>query len=306
MTNKKSNNHVAQAHDKFFKMAMMEKQVAQEFFEKHLPIELLSIIDLTKLELQSGSYIDDHRQESIADILFKTMIGTQEAYLYLVVDHQSTPDVLMPFRVLKYICNIIAKHLNETETKKIPLILPLVVYHGRKPWNYSTDIRSLVDAPKELVEAYFLKPFSLIDLNCIEDEKLKEKAWAGVMELTLKHIFARDMQPYLNDIIELLKKVEKSNGRKFTEIVLTYILDRGDLSNKEAFLNTVRAEFSPEVGERIMTIAEQLKAEGIEKGIEKEKLEIAKRLLSENAEVSFIARVTELSAAKIEELKKRH
>jgi hypothetical protein len=53
----------------------------------------------------------------------------------------------------------------------------------------------LVDAPKEWVEAYFLKPFTLIDLNKIEDEELKQRSWAGVMELTLKYIFARDMLP---------------------------------------------------------------------------------------------------------------
>jgi predicted transposase/invertase (TIGR01784 family) len=140
MTDKKSSNHVAQAHDRFFKMAMMEKEVAREFFEKHLPGDLLSVVDLNKLEVQPGSYIDEHRQESIADMLFKTTIEKHEAYLYLVVDHQSKPDELMPFRVLKYICNIIAKHLKETGNKKIPLVLPLVVYHGRQLWQYSTNI----------------------------------------------------------------------------------------------------------------------------------------------------------------------
>ena len=55
-----------------------------------------------------------------------------------------------------------------------------------------------------------------------------------------------------------------------------------------------------------MTIAEQLKAEGMQKGIEKGKLEIAERLLSANAEIAFIAKITGLSLSKIEELKKKH
>ena len=62
-----------------------------------------------------------------------------------------------------------------------------------------------------------------------------------------------------------------------------------------------------------MTIAEQFKAEGIqqgiqqevEKGIEQEKIIIAERLLSEGAEISFIAKITNLSLAKIKELKEK-
>lgn len=298
---KPSNAHIAKPHDHFFRMAMANKRVAREFFEAHVPNDLRKIIDLDHLELQSGTYIDDMRQESIADMLFKTTINGHEALLYLVVDHQSQPDELMPFRVLKYICNIIDQYIKDKKTSRIPLILPLVVYHGTRPWTYSTNINELVDAPKELVDAYFLRPFMLIDLNKIEDAVLKKHAWAGVMELTLKHIFARDMLPHICDIIELLKHIEQSNGNNFAEIVLIYILDRGELGNKEAFVDLVKTKLAPEVGEKIMTIAEQFKAEGIEKN----KLEIAERLLQENQSVDFIAKITKLSLAKIKELQRR-
>jgi recombination-promoting nuclease RpnB len=231
------------------------------------------------LELQSVSFIDDRRQESIADMLFKTRIAGHEAYIYLLVDHQSHPDELMPVRVLKYLCNIIDHHLKNTKSKRIPLVLPMVVYHGLQPWHYSKDICDLVDAPKEWVDAYFLKPFTLIDLNKIEDKELKQRAWVGVMELTLKHIFSKDMLPYIKDIVQLLKHLEKADGKHFIETVLIYILDRGELSNKDAFIDLIKTKLTPEVGEKIMTIAEQLKAEGMQQGIEKAKYDIAKRFV---------------------------
>lgn len=306
--------HIAKAHDHFFRMMMSDKRVAREFFEAHLPKEVLTVIDLNQLELQSATYIDDVRKESIADMLFKTMIAGHEAYIYLLVDHQSRPDELMPFRVLKYLCNVIDQHLKNTDSKCIPLIFPMVVYHGKQPWKYSNDINELVDAPKELVDAYFLKPFTLIDLNKIEDETLKQSAWAGVMELTLKHIFARDMLPYIKDIIELLKHLEKAEGKHFIETVLTYILDRGELSNKDTFIDLVKTRLAPDVGEKIMTIAEQLKAEGMQQGMqqglikgkEEEQIEIAERLLAEKVELSIIAKVTKLSIDKIKELKDKN
>lgn len=94
---KASQQHIAKAHDHFFRSAMSDKRVAREFFEAHLPDDLRKAIDLDHLELQSGTFIDDFRQESIADMLFRTMIQGHEAYLYLLVDHQSQPDEQIPY-----------------------------------------------------------------------------------------------------------------------------------------------------------------------------------------------------------------
>jgi recombination-promoting nuclease RpnB len=263
--------HIAKAHDHFFRLMMSDKRVAQEFFAAHLPKDVLAVIDLNYLELQPVSYIDDMLKEFIVDMLFKTMIAGQEAYILLLVEHQSCPDELMPFWSLKYLCNAIDQELRGTGKKRIPLILPLVVYHGKQPWNYSNDINDLVDAPRQLVDAYFLKPFTLIDLTKIEDEELKKNTWAGVMQLTLKHIYARDMLPYINDIIELMQHFVWANDQNFVETVLVYILNRGELNDKETFLNLVKTKLAPEAGEKIMTIAEQLKAEGIQQGIQQGK-----------------------------------
>jgi predicted transposase/invertase (TIGR01784 family) len=296
-----SKKHITKAHDHFFRMSMSDKRVARDFFEAHLPEDLRKIIDFNHLDLQSGTYIDDMRQESIADMLYKTVINGHEAYLYLVVDHQSKPDELMPFRLLKYLCNIIDQHLKDTGSKRIPLILPLVVYHGQKPWHFSVDINDLVDAPKDLVKAYFLQPFTLIDLNRIDDVQIKKSTWAAVMELTLKYIFVKDMLPHVRDIIQVLKKLEQANSKTFAETVLIYILDRGEMSDKEAFMNLVKTQLLPEVGEKIMTIAEQLKAEGIEKGIH----QVAIKLLEQGCDVEFVAKATELDISEVNLLKEK-
>lgn len=67
------------AHDHFFRMAMRKKRVAKEFFEAHLPADLCRDINLSEPEMEPGSYINDRRRESIADILFKTEIKGHNA-----------------------------------------------------------------------------------------------------------------------------------------------------------------------------------------------------------------------------------
>jgi len=298
--NKTKKNQISNAHDQFFRTAMADKRVARDFLMAWLPGELCQRFDFEQLEIQPRSHINDVRQESAVDVLFKTMIEGHEAYIYLLLEHQSTPDPLMPFRMLKYMCNIIDHHLKTHGGKKIPLIYPLVIYHGKRKYPFSTDLNDLVDAPPSLIDRYFLKPFQLIDLGQIDDETLKQHAWSGVMEFALKHIFARDILPFLKDIADTLHQLDNAGGRDFIAIVLQYLLERGELSDKEAFFKLIDTQISHEVGEKIMSLAEQLKEEG---RIEKER-ELAKRMLDEGAEPAFVAKVTGLSLDKIKMMQK--
>ena len=310
MTNPNSMTH---AHDKFVRTAMADLRVARDFFKAHLPKEILNSIDLNQLVLQPRSHINDIRKESTVDLLYKTRMNEQEAYFYILLEHQSKPDKLMPFRMLKYTCNVIDSFLKDNQSKDLPLVYPMVIYHGESAYPYSTNINDLIAAPKELVERYFLKPFQLIDLGKIEDEELKKHAWSGVMEFTLKHIFARDILPYLQDITEIMRRIDQSGGRDYIAIVLEYMFERGELSDRQNFFQLIQHEISPDVGEKVMTLSEQFRAEGrtqgraegVAKGIAKGKiereLEIVKNLRATGAELTFIAKVTALPLIKVQE-----
>lgn len=304
---------IVHAHDAFVRTVMSDPRIAREFFKIHLPAALQALIDFDHLILQPRSYIDAVRKEATVDILYKTHLAGEEAYLYLIVEHQSSPDELMPFRLLKYTCNIMDHHLKTTQQKKLPLVYPMVIYHAERPYPYTTNIKDLVDAPLELIEQYFLKPFQLIDLGQINDEELKQHAWVGVMEFVLKHIFARDVLPHLQEIAELMRRITQSGGRDYVSIVLQYALERGELKNKQAFFELVNNEISLEVGEKVMTLAEQLRDEGRMEGrmegraegrIE-ERIEVAKRLLTAGTEVTFVAKITGISVEKLKALQSK-
>jgi len=312
---------VIHAHDQFARMALTDPRVAREFFTMHLPAEILDKIDLGHLVLQPRSHIDTvRRKESIVDILYKTTMGDKEIYLYLLVEHQSTVDKLMPFRILQYICNIIDGHLKHTKTKEIPFVYPLVIYHAKQPYPCSTDIRDLVKAPKELVEKYFLKPFQLIDLTQIQDEEMRKHAWGGVMEFALKHVFASDILSHLKGFVDVMQYVEQTGGGEYISSMLQYLFGRGQVGDKEAFFQLVN-EVSLETGEKVMTLAEQFKQEGLQEGLQQAKtlaeqfkqegvqqgreekaMEIASRLLEEGADMAFAAKVSGLPINQILEL----
>ena len=299
---RKNTNEITNPHDQFFRTAMADKRVSHEFLKQHLPEELCTLVDFNKLELQPRSQVNAVRQESTVDLLFKTAISGKDAYLYLLLEHQSSPDPLMSFRVLQYTVNAISEHLKQNKTTKIPLIYPLVIYHGRS-YQFIRDINELVDAPKDLVERYFLKPFQLVDLSKIDDEVIKKNMWSGIMLFALKHIFERDMLPYLRDFMPMLAFIDQQNGSDLVGLMLQYTMERGELSDENALFDLINTHISHETGEKIMTLAEKFimkgKLEGKLEGQLDEKMHIAKKMLSEGVDPVFIARITGLSLDQI-------
>ena len=247
-------------------MAIEDLRVAREFFQMHLPQDLQSLIRWESLEQQPNAQISIAGSERITDVAFKVLIDKKESYLHLLVDHQSTPDILMPFRVENYRMNLIDAYVKQhPETKTIPLVIPIVLYHGISRWSHDMNINSLVDAPKALVDAYAFKPFIFIDLNQIADEDLRQHLWSGVMQLALKHIFSRDILPHVRAMMDLLSQLEQRNNQGFVETVLKYIMNRGEM-NQNAFLDLVKTQLSPDMEGKIMTVSEQLIAKGVQEG----------------------------------------
>ncbi|WP_179364349.1 Rpn family recombination-promoting nuclease/putative transposase, partial [Escherichia coli] len=46
-------------HDAVFKQFLMHAEIARDFLEIHLPVELRELCDLNTLHLESGSFIEE-------------------------------------------------------------------------------------------------------------------------------------------------------------------------------------------------------------------------------------------------------
>jgi predicted transposase/invertase (TIGR01784 family) len=228
-----------------------------------------------------------------------------EAYIYLLLEHQSSPDPLMAFRLLEYTVQAIEQHIRKHRTTKIPLIYPLVVYHGKLPFRHSNNINDLVDAPRELVDNYFLKPFQLLDLGKIDDEVMKKNAWSGIMEFVLKHIYAPDMLQYLYDIQTIMIYLDQHGGRDYLGIVLQYVIKESTLTDRNTFIELINKNLSKETGENIMSLAQQWRAEGVLEGKLEGKIETARNMLAEGCDPVFIVKVTGLTLLEIQAIQEK-
>jgi predicted transposase/invertase (TIGR01784 family) len=281
---------------------MMNLDIARDFFMAHLGSDLLQRIELSSLKLESSTFIDEVHKELFSDILYSVQIDDTEGYLYLLVEHQSRAEPLMGFRLLNYACRVWQAYIDKQEKilkespKKLPMLLPLVVYNGEfSPYGCSTKLLDCFTEP-ELIREFLFEQFKLLDLTVIPDKELVQHQRAAFMELLAKHIRVRDILPVIEfmlnaDVIGQIKHLESGSYLRFA---IKYLVDKGESPDIDTALNLM-AKRIPEQGETVMTIAETLER----RGMQKEKLEIARKLLREHADFDFIERVTGLNEEEI-------
>ena len=158
----------AHTHDGFFKAVFSQPEQATAFFKSHLPPEIVVRIDWPSLVVLPGSFIKSSLQQVHADLLFSVRMGGRGTLLYLLFEHQSSPDPAMPLRLLGYVMEILTQH-HKAHGFPLPPVLPLVLHQGPDAWNVSTAFEDLFELPEDLAPA--LQPFlpqfhhALLDLT---------------------------------------------------------------------------------------------------------------------------------------------
>ena len=119
---------LAKKHDGFVKKCLTDLGVAQEFLENYLHPKVKEKCDFNKIEIVAGSYIEDDLKAHASDIVYKLNLKDNSGctYVYALIEHQSSPDKLMPFRILRYQMAIIQRHMEANPNDKIPLVAPIV------------------------------------------------------------------------------------------------------------------------------------------------------------------------------------
>ncbi|MFZ7120708.1 MAG: Rpn family recombination-promoting nuclease/putative transposase, partial [Eubacteriaceae bacterium] len=260
-------------HDKFFKETLGDKDTAKDFLKNYLPEELLKIIDIGTIEVQKDSYIEKELRETFSDLLFKIKINENEGYIYFLFEHKSYPSKMVTLQLLKYMLRIWEQKVSKEKDEKIPIIIPLVVYHGKARWTIGNKLSELIEGYKKLpggIKKYIPEyEYILYDISKYSDNEIKGNVKLQIFLKILRDIFENEEEKFmetLRESIEILEKIERQEkGIEYFETFIYYIMNaRNDIELKRVY-NIVK-EISTQGSEMIMTIAEQLIKEGMEKG----------------------------------------
>ncbi|EMY4689134.1 Rpn family recombination-promoting nuclease/putative transposase, partial [Yersinia enterocolitica] len=99
-------------HDALFKNFMTQPATACDLLEFHLPPELRQLCDLSTLRLESGSFIENNLRACYSDVLYSLKTTAGNGYVYALIEHQSSPDKHMAFRLMRYAIAAMQSHLD--------------------------------------------------------------------------------------------------------------------------------------------------------------------------------------------------
>jgi len=280
-------------------------RVAQDLFKQYLPANVLPYMNLETLTLSPNSFVGNQLKTYLADIVYEIQMNEQPGYLSIIVEHKSRPDRWLPLQLQLYIIEAMMQHHKQHPNEdKVPLIYGLVLYHGKQPYPFSLDIRSLLKGSDALIDKCFNKPPQLLDLTQIDNKRLKSHLWSGALLLSLKNIFEHDLLSFMEkNMSTIFQQLIAADGEPLVRNVLEYYVSKGTITNSEQFSNYVAQQISKEMGEDMATLAEQWLSEGEERGIKKSAHRIARNLLARGLRPEIIAQDSGLPVSVVLELK---
>lgn len=302
-------------HDAVFKQFLTHPETARDFLDIHLPSALRKLCDLNTLQLASGSFIEDDLRPYYSDVLYSLKAGNGEGYIYCLIEHQSTPDKHMAFRLMRYAIAAMQRHLDAGH-KTLPLVIPVLFYQGKvSPYPYSMSWLDEFETP-EYARTLYGENFPLVDITIIPDDEIMQHRRMAILELLQKHIRQRDLTELLDQLTTLLLGGNTTQEQLIS--VINYMLQAGESRDPAALINTLASRV-PQHEETLMTIAEQLRLEGEQRGIQKglqlgeqkgreegereAALKIARTMLASGLDRAMVMKMTGLTETEVEQIR---
>ncbi|MCA0254369.1 MAG: Rpn family recombination-promoting nuclease/putative transposase [Proteobacteria bacterium] len=339
---KQEKKGVKAKHDQLIKKALENPIIAQEFLDEYLPTEYKELIDLSTVKPEKETYIEESLKNKLSDMVFSVKIKSQklgsnakekqevssslkekevvkiddEALIYTLIEHQSKSDHWIALRLLKYSLLLLERHA--TKKAKLPLIIPMIIYNGKKKYDAPRNIYDLFVYP-ELAKKALSEDHKIIDLQAMSEDTIDYQKHLSFLLYVMKNIHARDTIAMLEGAMKRCKQaiiIDQEQNYILTRLILWYTDSKVPVEQK-MLLEQVCVDNLPKQDrdEVMRTIADAYIEEGYNKGLvqgiekgeargeEKKAVEIANNMLKSNLELKLISSVTGLSIDTLQKLK---
>ena len=293
-------------HDRLFRSVFSEASEATTLLQATLPDSVRDSFDWTTLTLVDGTFVDEDLQGSQSDLLYQvehTATG-QPVSMYLLFEHQSSPDPWMRLRLLRYCCRIWeADRRDDPDRHELRPIVPVVFYQGTRGWNHSIEFSDLFPEAARALPWVPRFAHELIDQTALAPEAVSGSLKGRITQLLMMVAFDRHVDAALHLTAQLLPLLTRAVGGvdEFRRFAL-YLMATQDLDVVQTFREALQRQGLNE-GDEIMTYAQQLLAEGEAKGRMEKQIEMVEGFLRVGVTWELIEAATGLTEAGFRELK---
>ena len=274
---------LSRPHDKYFRRVFTNTADAASLLRAYVPEAVARTVRWATLDLLPARFVSSEWHDSESDLLFSVEQEPDAApvLLYVLLEHQSSPDRWIRLRVLNY-CVQVWERWRQThkDERPLPLIVPLVLYHGAQPWQHEREFAELfTDAAPEW---RWVPRFEhlLVDLAQQSAESVPGAPAARLAQVAMMAAFRQAREELLESATRLMGELYRAMG--FDEVTkhVEYVLATQPDEYRSVFVDALRRNV-PGRGGDVMNYVEQLiergrregRQEGHQKGRQEGKLE---------------------------------
>jgi len=201
---------MSENYDASYKLLFSAPELVRDLIMGFIPDEWLHSLDYDTLEKQPCSYVTDDYRHRADDVVWRVKVDGEWVYLYILIEFQSGVDTFMAVRMMVYVGLLYQDLIARGEIlhhKRLPPVLPIVLYNGGKQWTAATDIADLIPKVPGLVSGYLPQmKYLLIDEGRYTDADLAglENLMAAVIrfENPVNDVALMGLIEQLNDWLE--------------------------------------------------------------------------------------------------------
>lgn len=311
---KKQEKNQDKKHDKLVKTILKNPEEMAKIINEFL--EPSAEVKSEKLVKYTNSYITQKYKSKEADIVYK--LKNEE--VFFLVEHQSTIDKKMPYRILNYCVDIMQEWVKSKKLKrqtKYPIVVPIIIYTGIEKWKIPKNFKDVQLSNQVFGDFKIDLYYNLIEINKLSKKYLIDQqslfGYGMVIEKSRN-------KAELQENLELIVKNAKSNENlmEISNIIEYLFFDMIEESAKEMLIEKINLKIRKEekdmssLYERLLAETCEMIREGKNKGIEEGKKimretmkeEATQALLENNVDEEIILKSMKITKKELEEIKK--
>src|SRR5690606_13699427 len=137
-------------HDRLFKRTFNDLKNLEVELRAVLPSRLVQRLDFSTLRREPVDFQVPGMAPIQGDLLVSAQLEEQQVFFWILTEHQSTVDELMPLRFYGYCYAGWSEVVTNRRSQKLPLlplpvIIPVLVHHSETGWTAARTFQDLFD-----------------------------------------------------------------------------------------------------------------------------------------------------------------
>ena len=217
---------MANEHDYRYKKLFSHPKMVEELLTSFVNEEFISRIDFSTMEQVNKSFVTSSYTGKESDIIYKVRFNdNREVFIYLLLEFQSTVDKYMALRILRYICELyefIISEWGDKKFRKLPAVLPVMLYNGDEKWTAVTQFSELVETslPEHLIP--HIEYIKIAENEYGESELSDIRNAVSALFLTENTGFD-DLAEKFRNILQLVNNEDENIAKHFFSWLLNYL-----------------------------------------------------------------------------------